>query len=76
MEFTKFGLDGAIIKSASSRMKDTTKENYTIIVDLKPALNESKLDSRIQKDFKKYNNKLHLLICRSQEIFSSLFQLL
>jgi predicted Rossmann fold flavoprotein len=57
MEFTKFGLDGAIIKSASSRMKDTTKENYTITVDLKPALDESKLDSRIQKDFKKYNNK-------------------
>lgn len=57
MEFTKYGLDGAIIKSASSRMKETTKENYIISIDLKPALDENKLDNRIQKDFKKYNNK-------------------
>ncbi len=28
MEFTKYGIDGPIIKSASCRMKDTTKENY------------------------------------------------
>ncbi|HBE9262912.1 NAD(P)/FAD-dependent oxidoreductase [Clostridioides difficile] len=40
LEFTKFGLDGPIIKSASCRMKDTRKENYTIILDLKPALDD------------------------------------
>jgi predicted Rossmann fold flavoprotein len=38
-------------------MKDTTKENYKIVVDLKPALDEEKLDKRIQKDFQKYTNK-------------------
>ncbi|MGO1044213.1 NAD(P)/FAD-dependent oxidoreductase [Clostridioides difficile] len=57
LEFTKFGLDGPIIKSASCRMKDTTKENYTILLDLKPALDEEKLDKRVQKDFQKYTNK-------------------
>lgn len=57
LEFTKFGLDGPVIKSASCRMKDTTKENYKIVVDLKPALDEEKLDKRIQKDFQKYTNK-------------------
>ena len=57
MEFTKYGLDGPIIKSASCRMKDTTKENYKIVVDLKPALDEDKLDKRVQKDFQKYTNK-------------------
>lgn len=57
LEFTKFGLDGPIIKSASCRMKDTTKENYTILLDLKPALDEEKLDKRVQKDFTKYTNK-------------------
>ncbi len=57
LEFTKYGLDGPVIKSASCRMKDTTKENYKIIVDLKPALDEEKLDKRIQKDFQKYTNK-------------------
>ena len=57
MEFTSYGIDGPIIKSASCRMKDTTKENYKIYVDLKPALDEDKLDKRIQKDFQKYSNK-------------------
>ena len=38
-------------------MKDTTKENYKIILDLKPALDEEKLDKRIIKDFTKYTNK-------------------
>ena len=57
LEFTKYGLDGPIIKSASCRMKDTTKENYKIILDLKPALDEEKLDKRIIRDFTKYTNK-------------------
>ena len=57
LEFTKYGLDGPIIKSASCRMKDTTKENYKIVLDLKPALDEEKLDKRIIKDFTKYTNK-------------------
>lgn len=57
LEFTKYGLDGPVIKSASCRMKDTNKENYKIVIDLKPALDEEKLDKRIQKDFQKYTNK-------------------
>ena len=57
MEFTKYGLDGPIIKSASCRMKDTSKENYKIVLDLKPALDEERLDKRIIKDFTKYTNK-------------------
>ncbi|MDR0880030.1 MAG: NAD(P)/FAD-dependent oxidoreductase [Clostridioides sp.] len=57
MEFTKSGVDGPIIKSASSRMKKIEGLNYSLSIDLKPALGEDKLDSRIQKDFKKYNNK-------------------
>lgn len=57
LEFTKYGLDGPIIKSASCRMKDTSKENYKIVIDLKPALDEEKLDKRIIKDFTKYTNK-------------------
>ena len=57
LEFTKYGLDGPIVKSASCRMKDTTKENYKIVLDLKPALDEEKLDKRIIRDFTKYTNK-------------------
>ena len=57
MEFTKYGIDGPIIKSASCRMGDLSKDNYKIVLDLKPALDEEKLDKRIQKDFHKYSNK-------------------
>ena len=48
MEFTKYGLDGPIIKSASCRMGDLSKENYKIVLDLKPALDEDKLDKKIK----------------------------
>ena len=57
MEFTKYGIDGPIIKSASCRMGDLSKDNYKIVLDVKPALDEEKLDKRIQKDFQKYSNK-------------------
>lgn len=57
MEFTDYGVDGPVIKSASCIMKDTTKENYKISIDLKPALSYEKLDKRVQKDFTKYSNK-------------------
>ena len=57
MEFTKYGIDGPIIKSASCRMGDLSKDNYKIVLDLKPALDEEKLDKRIHKDFQKYSNK-------------------
>ena len=57
MEFTKYGVSGPVILSSSSRMKDIQKEQYNIVVDLKPALSVEKLDKRIQNDFSKYSNK-------------------
>lgn len=44
MLFTHFGISGPIILSASSYMKDD--EDYTIYLDLKPALNEEQLDNK------------------------------
>lgn len=57
MEFTKYGIDGPIVKSASCRMGDMSKDNYKVVLDLKPVLDEEKLDKRIQRDFQKYANK-------------------
>lgn len=45
MLFTHFGISGPIILSASSYMKDN--EDYTIYLDLKPALNEEQLDNKL-----------------------------
>ena len=37
--------------------KNIEKENYTLHIDLKPALDEEKLDARILRDFEKYKKK-------------------
>ena len=53
--FTHFGLSGPTILSASAHMKPD--ERYEISIDLKPALDEQKLDQRILRDFDKYRNR-------------------
>ena len=53
--FTHFGLSGPTILSASAHMKPT--DTYKILIDLKPALDEQKLDHRILRDFEQYQNR-------------------
>ncbi len=53
--FTHFGLSGPTILSASAHMQD--KDRYTVAIDLKPALDEKKLDQRILRDFGQYQNR-------------------
>ena len=57
MIFTHFGLSGPVILSASSNLKNLGEIKYKLYIDLKPALDESQLDKRIQRDFDKYINK-------------------
>lgn len=53
--FTHFGISGPMALSASAHMKE--KETYTVCLDLKPALDESKLDARFLRDLEKYANR-------------------
>lgn len=53
--FTHFGLSGPTILSASAHMND--KDSYTVAIDLKPALDEKKLDDRLLRDFETYQNR-------------------
>lgn len=53
--FTHFGLSGPMALSASAHMKKD--ERYTVYLDLKPALDEGKLDARFLRDFEKYANR-------------------
>ena len=53
--FTNYGISGPLVLSGSRYVKN--EGNYEAAIDLKPALNESELDKRIQKDFLKYQNK-------------------
>lgn len=57
MLFTHFGVSGPLVLSASSHMRDMDKHSYRLSIDLKPGLDEKKLDERILRDFEKYANK-------------------
>lgn len=57
MLFTHFGVSGPLVLSASSHMRNFGKANYTLSIDLKPALDEKKLDARLLRDFEKYANR-------------------
>ena len=53
--FTHFGLSGPTVLSASAHMKQG--DTYRLWIDLKPALDEQKLDQRILRDFEQYQNR-------------------
>jgi len=64
MLFTHFGVSGPVVLTASSimaRYKDIDKKlksnKIKMQIDLKPALDKEKLDSRILRDFGEENNK-------------------
>ena len=48
--FTHFGLSGPLVLSASAHMRDFAREQYTCVIDLKPALEEQKLDARLVRE--------------------------
>ena len=57
MLFTHFGVSGPIILSGSAHLVRTNIENVKLIIDLKPALSEEKLEERILRDFENEKNK-------------------
>lgn len=57
MLFTHFGVSGPVILSASRHIILTIEEGYKLFIDLKPAMDEKKLDLRLLRDFEKYANK-------------------
>ena len=49
--FTHFGVSGPVILSASAHLRDIGEKSYLLQIDLKPALDEKKLDARILREF-------------------------
>ncbi len=49
--FTAFGIGGPTVLSASAHITDIESGGYSVEIDLKPALSEKQLDSRILRDF-------------------------
>lgn len=52
--FTHFGVSGPTVLSASAHLKG---DNCKLYIDLKPALDEGKLDSRLLRDLEQYQNR-------------------
>ncbi len=57
MMFTHFGVTGPMILSTSSMIPDLTPGKYRLLLDMKPALSEKELDSRLLSDFAKNQNR-------------------
>ena len=57
MLFTHFGVSGPLVLSASAHMRDFEKNTYRMLIDLKPALDEQKLDARLLRDFEERANQ-------------------
>ena len=57
MLFTHYGVSGPLVLSASAHMRDFAHEQYRLSIDLKPALPEDVLDSRVLRDFEQEKNK-------------------
>jgi len=56
--FTHFGVSGPIVLHKSKRVGQLLKQGEVILsLDLKPALDFTELDRRLQRDFKKYQNR-------------------
>ena len=51
--FTHFGVSGPTVLSASAHLKGECR----LVIDLKPALDEGKLDARILRDLEMYQNR-------------------
>ncbi|WP_242962764.1 NAD(P)/FAD-dependent oxidoreductase [Pseudoflavonifractor sp. An85] len=54
--FTHFGLSGPLVLSASAHM-NFERDHYTVHIDLKPALDEGKLDTRLVRDLTERANQ-------------------
>ena len=60
MLFTHFGLSGPVILTLSGKIVDAleSKKKVEVSIDLKPALDDTKLDNRLLRDFKENDKKL------------------
>lgn len=57
MLFTHFGVSGPLVLSASSHMDFDQAQDYTMAIDLKPALRLEQLELRLRREFEENGNK-------------------
>ncbi len=67
MMFTDFGLSGPLVLTMSRVVVDALRKDQKVemTIDLKPALDEKKLDNRLQRDLNENGKKKIGALCRS-----------
>lgn len=58
--FTHFGLSGPTVLSASAHLHPMEPGKYTVHIDLKPALDEQKLDARLLRELEENKNRIFM----------------
>ncbi len=58
MLFTHFGVSGPLVLSASAMMNPQCAAEYSLFIDMKPALSHDQLDLRVQRDFQESPNRI------------------
>lgn len=58
MLFTHFGVSGPLVLSASAMMDANDAAEYSLLIDMKPALSAEQLDCRILRDFDESPNRI------------------
>ena len=58
MLFTRHGVSGPIVLTLSSKINRLNFDEIRLSIDLKPALDEKKLDERLLRDFEEFKNKM------------------
>lgn len=58
MLFTRHGVSGPIVLTLSSKINRLNFDGIRLSIDLKPALDEKKLDERLLRDFEEFKNKM------------------
>ncbi len=58
MLFTHFGVSGPLVLSASAMIDPQCAAEYSLFIDMKPALSAEQLDLRIQRDFAEAPNRM------------------
>ena len=57
LRFAHVGVSGPLVLSASGHIRKMERGRYKLVIDLKPALDEKTLDSRLQRDFGENANR-------------------
>lgn len=56
MMFTHFGITGPLVLSASAHMREMHSGRYTVTIDLKPGLDETRLSERLLRELAEHRN--------------------